>query len=243
MAQRTVLVDKSKADFAKKDGKWAVGKLEVYDQAQGKYVERKIEADEEVEASKLDALQRALTDLKIVDAVRKPKSLAADLQLDKTFLTNQASPVWQDEQAFDDLQLSGFRLNQKQDKTLEIVSHDGDMIVGFTNGIRLSPSLRRHHRQRQGRGRRKTAKAAMPKGCGSQGRGDGRRRRRGRRFEHRTEPVPDGSSVVRRSTGAEAGVDEAAGREAGRRSGEEAGTDRRREADGREEAGSNEGRR
>ncbi|MBL9083692.1 MAG: DUF4340 domain-containing protein [Planctomycetales bacterium] len=136
MAQRTVLVDKSKADFAKKDGKWAVGKLEVYDQAQGKYVERKIEADEEVETSKLDSLQRALTDLKIVDAVRKPKSLAADLQLDKTFLTNQASPVWQDEQAFDDLQLSGFRLNQKQDKTLEIVSHDGDMIVGFTNGVR-----------------------------------------------------------------------------------------------------------
>lgn len=136
MAQRTVLVDKSKADFEKKDGKWAVGKLEVYDQAQGKYVERKIEADEEVETSKLDALQRALTDLKIVDAVRKPKSLAADLQLDKTFLTNQASPVWQDEQAFDDLQLSGFRLNQKQDKTLEIVSHDGDMIVGFTNGVR-----------------------------------------------------------------------------------------------------------
>lgn len=136
MSQRTVLVERAKADFERKDGKWAVGHLEVFDAAKNAYVERKPAADEEIEVTKLDDLQRALTDLKIVDAVRKPKVLAADLQLDKIFLSNPASPVWKDEESFEELQAAGFRLNPKNEKEYDIVSHDGDMIVGFNNGIR-----------------------------------------------------------------------------------------------------------
>ncbi|MBA4017866.1 MAG: hypothetical protein C0483_11880 [Pirellula sp.] len=136
MSQRTVLVERAKADFERKDGKWAIGHLELFDAAKNAYVERKAAADEEIEITKLDDLQRALTDLKIVDAVRKPKVLAADLQLDKIFLDNPASPVWKDEESFEELQAAGFRLNPKGDKEFEIVSHDGDMMVGFANGIR-----------------------------------------------------------------------------------------------------------
>lgn len=136
MSQRTVLVERAKADFERKDGKWAIGHLEVFDAAKNAYVERKAAADEEMEVTKLDDLQRALTDLKIVDAVRKPKVLAADLQLDKIFLNNPASPVWKDEESFEELQAAGFRLNPQSEKEYDIVSHDGDMIVGFDNGIR-----------------------------------------------------------------------------------------------------------
>ncbi len=136
MSQRTVLVERAKADFERKDGKWAIGHLELFDSAKNAYVERKAAADEEMEVTKLDDLQRALTDLKIVDAVRKPKVLAADLQLDKIFLNNPASPVWKDEESFEELQAAGFRLNPKSEKEYDIVSHDGDMMVGFNNGIR-----------------------------------------------------------------------------------------------------------
>ena len=136
MSQRTVLVERAKADFERKDGKWAIGHLELFDAAKNAYVERKAAADEEMEVTKLDDLQRALTDLKIVDAVRKPKVLAADLQLDKIFLNNPASPVWKDEESFEELQAAGFRLNPKSEKEYDIVSHDGDMMVGFNNGIR-----------------------------------------------------------------------------------------------------------
>ncbi|MBL9091827.1 MAG: hypothetical protein JNL96_11435 [Planctomycetaceae bacterium] len=127
---------KAKGDFKKESGKWAIGKLEVYDEAKKAYVERKPADDENVVTTKLDDLGRALAGLKVVDAVRKPKAIVDELLAGKDILNDIKSPVWQNEDAVNALLESGFQPSRTANDKVEYICHDGELTVGFANGVR-----------------------------------------------------------------------------------------------------------
>ncbi|MBN1911079.1 MAG: DUF4340 domain-containing protein [Pirellulales bacterium] len=84
------------------DPRWALLKDEDFDQDAGAWKTVPLPEDEEVNTEKIDAMSRALDDLKIVDVVPKPPGLSADLAASKTFLD--------DKTARDSLEIRGFRV-------------------------------------------------------------------------------------------------------------------------------------
>ena len=69
-----------------KAGKWTPMSLKKFDKSKGDYAEIKLAVDEELNAKKLDELKTSLDDLKIVDVVKKPAGLSADLKAGGDFL-------------------------------------------------------------------------------------------------------------------------------------------------------------
>jgi len=105
-----------------KDAKWSLVRLEAFSK-EGEPKEEKLAEGEELATSKLNDLRNALGDLKIVDVARKPSGLSAELKAEESF-TN-------DREAVTSMQQRGFLPL----KTGEILSTDGETIVGMKDGV------------------------------------------------------------------------------------------------------------
>jgi len=105
-----------------KDSTWSLVKLESFDDKnQPKPAE--LAADEELASGKLNDLRNALGDLKIIDVIRKPAGLSADLKAEESFAG--------DREAVASLAQRGFFAVQKGD----IVSSNGETVVGLKDGV------------------------------------------------------------------------------------------------------------
>jgi hypothetical protein len=105
-----------------KDAKWSLVRLEAFSK-EGDPKEEKLPEGEELATGKLNDLRNALGDLKIVDVARKPSGLSAELKAEESF-TN-------DREAVTSMQQRGFLPL----KTGEILSTDGETIVGMKDGV------------------------------------------------------------------------------------------------------------
>lgn len=135
---RPQLVERGKLDAKKDDSdKWQLGKLETFDGVSKSFVEKKIADDEELDSAKLDDLKRALTGLKIVDAKKKPDVLAEEFAREANFLNDPKSKAVEDNDAMMTLRRSGFWVGPKssQSRELEIIPEEGELKVGFDNGV------------------------------------------------------------------------------------------------------------
>ncbi|HLA85071.1 MAG TPA: DUF4340 domain-containing protein [Thermoguttaceae bacterium] len=92
----------------------------------GKWEDVKLGANEQLDAKRLDELQTALDDLKIVDVARKPAGLSADLAADKTFLNDQ--------EAVGSLMERGFYPAHVGGKT-GIYSNEGETRIRMKDGV------------------------------------------------------------------------------------------------------------
>jgi hypothetical protein len=111
--------------FNDKDSKWALEKLLKY--TKGKPTEVKLTDQEELNSVKLNEMKTALDDLKIADVARKPAQLSADLksQLDFT----------QDAEGARSLAMMGFFAVPVNNNEVEILSDNGEVIVGMKDGV------------------------------------------------------------------------------------------------------------
>ena len=105
-----------------KDAKWSLLKLEAFSK-EGESKEEKLADGEELASGKLNDLRNALGDLKIVDVARKPSGLSGELKAEESF-TN-------DREAVTSMQQRGILPL----KTGEILSTDGETIVGMKDGV------------------------------------------------------------------------------------------------------------
>ena len=108
--------------YEDKDAKWSLMRLEAFPK-DGEPKEEKLAEGEELATGKLNDLRNALGDLKIVDVARKPSGLSAELKAEESF-TN-------DREAVTSMQQRGFLPL----KTGEILSTDGETIVGMKDGV------------------------------------------------------------------------------------------------------------
>lgn len=88
---------------------------------------RKLADDQELNNAKLDEMQRAFDDLKIVDVKPKPKGLSEDLKG-----TGQLSA---DRETALSLQSCGFYLIPVDDKTLNLFSNEGESRISMKTGV------------------------------------------------------------------------------------------------------------
>ncbi len=105
-----------------KDAKWSLVRLEAFSK-EGEPKEEKLAEGEELASGKLNDLRNALGDLKIVDVARKPSGLSAELKAEESFTS--------DREAVASMQQRGFLPL----KTGEILSTDGETIVGMKDGV------------------------------------------------------------------------------------------------------------
>jgi len=114
--------DRIEVTYEDKDAKWSLTKLESFaGGAEPQLVT--LSPDEELAATKLNDLRNALGDLKIVDVVRKPAGLSADLKAEEKFAG--------DAEAVRSMQQRGFLPLKSGD----ILSTDGETIVGMKDGV------------------------------------------------------------------------------------------------------------
>jgi hypothetical protein len=105
-----------------KDAKWSLVTLEGFGKDK-KPKEETLAADEELASGKLNELRNALGDLKIVDVVRKPSGLSADLKAEESFTGNR--------EAVQSLAQRGFFPFQSG----EILSSNGETVIGMKEGV------------------------------------------------------------------------------------------------------------
>jgi len=105
-----------------KDAKWSLVRLEAFSE-DGEPKEESLTEGEELAAGKLNDLRNALGDLKIVDVARKPSGLSSELKAEESFIN--------DREAVTSMQQKGFLPL----KTGEILSTDGETIVGMKDGV------------------------------------------------------------------------------------------------------------
>ncbi len=117
-----------------KDSKWSLVKLEVFDpnNPSVKPKEEKLGENEELASTKLNQLRDALGDLKIIDVVRKPAGLSADLKAKKSFMGDEVARRSLQQRGFLPLD-SGDGKSADDDTTIQ--SADGETIIGMKNGV------------------------------------------------------------------------------------------------------------
>jgi hypothetical protein len=115
---------KYRVDLAYDDkaAKWSLVRLEAFSE-DGEPKEESLADGEELAAGKLNDLRNALGDLKIVDVARKPSGLSTELKAEESFTS--------DREAVTSMQQKGFMPL----KTGEILSTDGETIVGMKDGV------------------------------------------------------------------------------------------------------------
>jgi hypothetical protein len=121
----TISLDrKSRAElgYDDKDAAWSLIKLVDFDD-KNQPKDEKLAEGEELASGRLNDLRNALGDLKIIDVVRKPSGLSADLKAEESFAG--------DREAVMSLAQRGFFAIQKGD----LVSSDGETIVGMKDGV------------------------------------------------------------------------------------------------------------
>ena len=108
----------------KADTGWSL--VDDFNFVDNKWKPRKLDENEQVDQKKLDELKTAIDDLKIVNVVRKPKGLSADLAADKSFLNNPT--------AVDSLTSRGFYV-AKVDGKSGIYSNMGEARILMKDGV------------------------------------------------------------------------------------------------------------
>lgn len=108
--------------------KWNLDKLIGYEAGQTKEI--KLADDEELKADKLNDLRNAIQTLEIVDVVRKPKGLAADLKADAALLQNNESLM--------SLFNQGFIPQKGANDSTEIFATGGETLVGTKDGVQYT---------------------------------------------------------------------------------------------------------
>ncbi len=107
---------------------------------------------EQLNATKLNEMKNALDSLRIVDVVRKPKGLAADLKVEKALLDDRESQLT--------MFRRGFIPQQGKDGSSEIYAANGELQVTLRDGvqylIRFGNSAGESSEEKEGRRRRKT---------------------------------------------------------------------------------------
>ncbi len=116
---RTSLIELAYND---KDAAWSLAKLTDFSQGNKPKV-MELSADEELASTRLNDLKNALADLTIVDVVRKPTGLSAELKVDEKFTGN--------EEAVLSLAQRGFYPIEKG----EVLSSSGETVVGMKSGV------------------------------------------------------------------------------------------------------------
>jgi len=114
--------DRIEVAYDDKAQQWTLARLEAF----GGGAEAKLETlgeAEELASPRLNDLRNALGDLKIVDVVRKPAGLSAELKAEEKFTA--------DEEAVRSMQQRGFLPLKSGD----ILSTDGETIVGMKDGV------------------------------------------------------------------------------------------------------------
>ncbi len=118
------------AQFAKDGSQWELAKLLEFDPkrptAQPEEVE--VEAEKKVNAAKLKDIENALDDLKIVNVLRKPDGMSANLRASEDFLSDQKAVASLAGRGFYPVQLTA-------DGGTEILSANGEMTVGLKDGV------------------------------------------------------------------------------------------------------------
>jgi len=107
-----------------RESKWKLERDEVF--RGGKYVERPLGDDEELNATKLNDMKYALDDLKIVDVARKPEGLSANLR--------DLGELKKDAESLQSLANCGFYPVQVG-KRIELLSSEGEINVLMKDGV------------------------------------------------------------------------------------------------------------
>ncbi|WDQ16056.1 DUF4340 domain-containing protein [Rhodopirellula sp. P2] len=118
------------AKFAMDGAEWAMKELLEYNSenplAEPKLVEQP--ADKELNTTKLNEMKNALDDLKIVDVVRKPEGMSANLRADKDLIS--------DNEAVQSLYTRGFfPVGSGAEGEFEVLSANGELNVTVDEGI------------------------------------------------------------------------------------------------------------
>jgi len=108
------------------DPKWKLVADREMDE-QNQWVDIPLGPNEELNAPKLDAMASALDDLQIVDVVRKPVGLSANLAADKSFA--------EDAEAVMSLVRRGFYAVEMEPGKVEILSNRGEIRVLMNDGV------------------------------------------------------------------------------------------------------------
>ncbi len=110
------------------DPKWTLIEDRVI--KDGAWVDRNLGEDQELDATKLDALRNAFDDLKIVDVSPKPEGLSTDLRDTGTFRTNQDAVM--------SLATRGFYLVPVSNQHYELLSSEGEARVVMKDGVQYT---------------------------------------------------------------------------------------------------------
>ena len=115
---------KSRIELAYDDreAKWSLVKMEVFS-PKGEPEEKPLDEGEELASTRLNDLRNALGDLTIVDVVRKPAGLSADLRAQEAFTGDQEAVLSLAQRGFFPFQ-SG-----------EVLSSSGETVVGMKDGV------------------------------------------------------------------------------------------------------------
>ena len=111
--------------YSTKDNKWNADAITVYTEAGD--VPRTLTAEEELNTTKLNEIKSALDNLKIVDVVRKPQGLAANLKADKELLDDNEKIL--------SLYKKGFVPVQTEAGGLDLLSSSGELVVTLKDGV------------------------------------------------------------------------------------------------------------
>ena len=113
--------DRIELAYDDREAKWNLVSLESF--AGGEPRAEALAPEQELAAARLNELRNALGDLKIIDVVRKPAGLSAELKAEESFAN--------DREAVRSMQQRGFLPL----RTGEILSTDGETIVGMKDGV------------------------------------------------------------------------------------------------------------
>lgn len=111
--------------YSTKDNKWNADAITVYTEAGD--VPRTLTDDEQINTAKLNEIKNALDNLKIVDVVRKPQGLAANLKADKQLLDDNEKIL--------SLYNMGFVPVQTEAGGLDLLSSSGELAVTLKDGV------------------------------------------------------------------------------------------------------------
>ena len=110
---------------------WTIERVLVYDRDNPTTppTEAPPEEGKEPNASKLDEIKNALDDLKIVDVVRKPEGMSANLRADKELVADNEAVASLAQRGFLPLQLG-------PDGETEVISANGELTATLRDGVR-----------------------------------------------------------------------------------------------------------
>ncbi|MDZ4656229.1 MAG: DUF4340 domain-containing protein [Bythopirellula sp.] len=115
-------------DYDNTDSKWKAESLKKFDTTSKKYVDFAIPEGEALNEEALNKMRDGLDDLAIVDVVRKPAGLSADLKAGTDFI--------KDDEAAEDLMARGFApIANAETKQADILSTEGEVVCSLQDGV------------------------------------------------------------------------------------------------------------